>query len=617
MKTFLRRLLVLTLAMLMLTQGTLAAFTQVNDPIEFSDVPYDHWAHYEIGTMYQHGLMLGTGGDQFSPSGTVSVAQAVTVTMRVWELARDGDGVLDQSGEHWYDGAVEAALSNGLIERGQFDSYDRTATRAELAGLLAHALPAGEYKAINNITEIPDVDGATPYSEEIYTLYNAGILAGSDGYGTFYPERDITRAELSAILYRMIYSWNRKEFTLLPKPADLTVYSSSKCLYIDGIPVYGLTRIDGKYYVPAVLLSSERMSPVGDLMSCYSDDQRDFSVSFNSRSYGEIAMLDYAAVPPEGKVMGTADANPGSVRVNYDETMQGAVYTIGGRYPMISLDVLGAVEQGGSFYLDACEEENHTPSYEADLVGRATPQLARSADRETVIAIHDYLVSTLTYDILTSAPYGTTEEEYAAAEALWQAAYEEYALSTNRALHTKYAICQDYAELFQSMCIRLGIPCDMVSGEAGGPHAWNIVYVDGEWLYMDCTWDDPVSKKPVLDHDYCLIGPDVLVKDHYWDGDDYPMPDEYDPAWEQLDPNNITSADMFRKCLIAQLVIANRNDPQAATKTVKLRVTKSGAYGGTGVLYADYEGAWWWSMRGGYDSASGMYVYTFGDMMGW
>ena len=616
MKTLLRRLFVLSLALLMLTQGALAAFMPVNESIEFSDVPYEHWAHYDIDSMYRLGLMLGTGGDRFSPSGTVSVAQAVTVTMRVWELARDGDGVLDQSGEHWYDGAVDAALSNGLIRSGQFDSYDRAATRAELAGLLANALPASEYKAINNITEIPDVNASTLNAEDIFTLYNAGILTGSDGYGTFYPDRDITRAELSAILYRMVYSWNRKEFTLLPKPADLTVYSSSKCLYIDGFPVYGLTRIDGKYYVPAVLLQNERMSPAANLIDCYSDEGRDFSVSFRS-SYGEIPMLTYVAIPPEGKVMGTADANPGSVRIDYDETVNGAVYTIGGRYPMISLDVLGAVAQGDDFVLNVLEKANHTTVYEADLVGAPLATLVRGTDRETAVAVHDYLVNTLTYDILTSAPYGTTEEDYAAAEALWQKAYEEYELSTNRAMSTKYAICQDYAEIFQSMCIRLGIPCDMVSGEAGGPHAWNIVYVDGQWLYMDCTWDDPVSKKPVLDHDYCLIGPDVLVKDHYWDGDDYPMPDEYDPAWEQLDPNNITSADMFRKCLIAQLVIANRNDPQAATKTVKLRVTKSGAYGGTGVLYAEYEGAWWWSMRGGYDKASGMYVYTFGDMMGW
>jgi len=138
------------------------------------------------------------------------------------------------------------------------------------------------------------------------------------------------------------------------------------------------------------------------------------------------------------------------------------------------------------------------------------------------------------------------------------------------------------------------------------------VYVDSQWLYMDCTWDDPVSRKPVLEHTYCLVGPDVMVKSHYWDDSDYPMPDQYDPAWEKLDPNNITSADMFRKCLIAQLVIANRENPYGE-KVIKLRVTKAGAYGGYGCLYAGYEGAWWSSMRGGYDSASGMYVYRFSE----
>ena len=80
--------------------------------------------------------------------------------------------------------------------------------------------------------------------------------------------------------------------------------------------------------------------------------------------------------------------------------------------------------------------------------------------------------------------------------------------------------------------------------------------------------------------------------------------------WEQLDPNNITSADMFRKCLVAQLVIANRENTPGE-KTIKLRVTKSGAYGGTGCLYAGYDGMWWWSFRGGYDSSSGMYIYHF------
>lgn len=611
MRTIFRRIFILTLALLMLTQSSLAVFLPTKDPMEFSDVPSSHWANYYISTIYRCGLMSGTGSDTFSPSGTVSVAQAVTVAVRIWEGYRE-ESVVTSNGKNWYDGPVEAALRLGIITSGQFDSYTRSATRAEVAGLLTRVLPASEYKAINNIEKLPDVNASTPYADSIFTLYNAGILSGSDGYGTFHPQQDITRAELCVILYNLIYSHNRKEFTLLPPPLDLTVYSSSKRLLVDGFPVYGLTQINGEYYLPVALLENDSSSAAWFIHS-YSDNQRDFSISFKSSTstYDKIPMLDYAAAPPEGKVMGKADSNPGSVDFGGNSVL-GAVYTINGQYPMINLRILGAVEQGKDLVLDVCDQEQHTTIYEADLVGNSYWKIAHGTDRETATAIHDYLVNYLTYDILTSAPRGTTEEEFMAANALWQKAYEEYTLSTNRALSTKYAICEDYAELFQALCIRFGIPCDIVTGSAGGPHAWNKVYIDGQWLYMDCTWDDPVSKKPVLRYDYCLVGADRMVQSHYWDGSDYPMPDVYDPAWEQLDPKNITSADMFRKCLIAQLVIANRENP-GGEKTIKLRVTKSGAYGGTGCLYAGYEGAWWWRYTGGYDSASGMYIYRFSE----
>lgn len=609
MKALFRRLSVLTLALLILTQSTMAVFLPTHEIREFSDVPSTHWGEYFIHTVYKYGLMSGTGDDTFSPSGTVSVAQVVMVAVRVWEGHYEKAAITTQ-GETWYDGAVDAALRLGLIRQGQFDSYTRSATRAEVAGILAQVLPSSEYKAINHVDQIPDVNSSTPYAEEIFTLYNAGILSGSDGYGTFHPQKDITRAELSVILYNLIFPHSRKEFTLTPPPADLTVYSSSKRLLVDGFPVYGLTRIDGEYYIPATLLEDQASSAAWFIDS-YSDNQRDFYISFNTytSSYTRIPLVDYAAIPPEGKVMGKADADPGSVQMD-GIYYEGTVYTIGGRYPMISLSLLGAVEQGNDLVLNVCEEPGHTIVPEKDLVGNAWWNLPQSSSRETAIAIHDYLVNYLTYNILVSAPWGTTQEEYAAAEALTTKAYEEYILSTNQALSSKYAICEDYANLFRELCIRCGIPCDMVIGEAGGPHSWNIVYVDDQWLYMDCTWDDPVSRTPVLDHDYCLVGPERMVMYHWWDGSDYPMPEEYDPAWEKLDPNNITSSDMFRKCLIAQLVIANRENPYGQ-RTVKLRVTKAGAYGGTGCLYGGYEGAWWWSYRGGYDSASGMYIYTF------
>jgi transglutaminase/protease-like cytokinesis protein 3 len=59
-------------------------------------------------------------------------------------------------------------------------------------------------------------------------------------------------------------------------------------------------------------------------------------------------------------------------------------------------------------------------------------------------------------------------------------------------------VCQNYARLFRSLCIVVGLECDFISGYARGNvmkpgtlgvgHAWNVVKIDGEWTLIDATW---------------------------------------------------------------------------------------------------------------------------------
>lgn len=117
-------------------------------------------------------------------------------------------------GGNWYDGAVAYAKEQGIISGSEFTNYEKAATRAEMAFLFAHALPNSEYKPINNITELPDVNENTKYNEEILKLYNAGVLSGSDKYGTFETNNQITRAQATAILNRLVNSDKRKVLSL-------------------------------------------------------------------------------------------------------------------------------------------------------------------------------------------------------------------------------------------------------------------------------------------------------------------------------------------------------------------------------------------------------------------
>lgn len=98
------------------------------------------------------------------------------------------------------------------------------------------------------------------------------------------------------------------------------------------------------------------------------------------------------------------------------------------------------------------------------------------------------------------------------------------------ALKDKKVVCEGYARLFKSLMDKMDIPCILVSGtgidaETGKRenHAWNYVYLKGNWYAIDVTWDDPVivgdgyvSKD--LQYRFFLKGSKEFNKTHIADG---------------------------------------------------------------------------------------------------
>jgi len=554
--------------------------------INFDDVEYGHWAYSHINSCYSSGIMKGTSATTFSPDGTMTVAEIITVAVRL------SGKTVGQTGKNWYDSAVDMAKKEGIIKEGQFDSYDRAATRAEVAGMLAVSRNESEYEAINTVYVLPDVDESTPYSQEIFKLYRAGILTGSDTLGTFYPYNNISRAEVSALINRLINKTWRQENTYLIPPGDMVVKTTGRRINIGGVWSYGVVEIGGKYFVPSEVFDIfYKNAGLEVKFSEYSD-----SYNFNvNEGEGVAYQLDYSFAMPEGIVMGTAQ--PSDKRLWYNRRYySGAVYVIDGRFPMVSLEALGARQEGNDFVIPT-EKYPTAITMEEDIVGNRLCGLQRQTVADTLRAIHDYIVNTLMYDPNVAAPSNITQEKLDAAynDVLW--ANESYMFRDNATFAAGYGVCEDYARLFLHMCLRSGIPCIMVTGMANGiggmgGHAWNMVYINNEWQFVDTTWDDPVDNVPTLSHSYYLIGTEKLAMSHIWDG--FPMPDEYDPAWEQLDINNITSADMFRKCLVAQLVMG------------KEEFTLRGVYGGVACIY-NYE-LYFWQI--GYTYKNGGYHFT-------
>lgn len=181
---------------------------------QFADVPDSHWGLSAVKTCYEYGLMKGASDTAFLPGGTLTRAEAVAMASRLHEIYQTGQSTLT-NGDPWYQHYVDYAASNGILEAGTFSDYTAPVTRAEMAGILYYALPESELEPIKTVQFVSGVKQDAPYTQEIYALYQAGVLTGSDQYGTFQPDDPITRVEAAAILARMALPQERRADALM------------------------------------------------------------------------------------------------------------------------------------------------------------------------------------------------------------------------------------------------------------------------------------------------------------------------------------------------------------------------------------------------------------------
>ena len=200
--------------------ASLSNFRKVNEYPEgqFTDVKDGDWFAEYVEAGYEFGLIKGTSESTYSPDNNITIAQSITLAARLHAIFNTGSESFVQ-GSPWYQVYVDYAVENGIIGTNEYSNYDAKATRAQFACILAAAFPDTALKKINAVAygAIPDVTGNEYCGASVYKLYNAGVLTGSDGYGTFHPTNNIKRSEVAAIVTRMADTGLRKTYTLISK----------------------------------------------------------------------------------------------------------------------------------------------------------------------------------------------------------------------------------------------------------------------------------------------------------------------------------------------------------------------------------------------------------------
>lgn len=217
------------LALTLLVTPALAAetFPAVNTYAGFGDVSEDVWYASAVKQCYETGLMNGTGKGNFSPDDPMSLAEAAAIAARLGSAFSGTAIPQNTAGAPWYQpymmyltavllepfhSAQDAALAQTLMEQ-----PTRSATRQEFFALLSAVTPTSELAAINSITALPDTS-----DESVLAFYNAGILTGTDRYGTFSGDRGLQRSEVAAMVARITNPSLRQSFIPQEKPGQTT-----------------------------------------------------------------------------------------------------------------------------------------------------------------------------------------------------------------------------------------------------------------------------------------------------------------------------------------------------------------------------------------------------------
>ena len=82
------------------------------------------------------------------------------------------------------------------------------------------------------------------------------------------------------------------------------------------------------------------------------------------------------------------------------------------------------------------------------------------------------------------------------------------------AIVERKSVCAGYAKSFQDLLNRLGIRCWYITGYSGLPHAWNVLWLNGECVYTDVTWADQTH---YIRYGYYNISREQMSLDHDMD----------------------------------------------------------------------------------------------------
>jgi len=413
-------------------------------PCPFEDVP--DWAKGYVNYAYAENISKGVSDTRFGVGDKMTVDQYNTLLLRVL-------GYDDSRGDFQWDDSVDKAEELSILPGDMVEGYLRndTYTKGDLMGTSFCYLEA-DFKDQKQ-TLIDRLIETDVISDQLAEKYGLDV-EGWDSITTGFDDDDYLTFQIDDGILTITGTSEDKNRTYLLVQVNNTntgAKKTDKVGRIDG---------DGQYDIHISLSSLPKGEYYVDVYG--NDEKYNYYTSFvlsNIILKKTDTGLFFEASPVYGQNLRIHDGNQ--------------------------------LEDSDYEMTPSTKSRQEAVTAISDLAEEITGSI--SDDYEKVQAIHDWVAENIYYD--KDFLNGKTKRTN---------------IKSISVLNNKYAVCSGYSNLTNDLLAAAGIPSRQVLGyalgvtEEGGwddvelqsvepNHVWNEVYVDGQWIIIDATWDSSNS----------------------------------------------------------------------------------------------------------------------------
>jgi transglutaminase/protease-like cytokinesis protein 3 len=185
-------------------------------------------------------------------------------------------------------------------------------------------------------------------------------------------------------------------------------------------------------------------------------------------------------------------------------------------------------DRGDIFYVDGYSYVEYTDTDGELLSLDFEPNYSMTSEEKSTY--EDSISEVINSDYLSKITDDMTDYEKALTifeTMIEEVSYQEDAEQNQNIISTflyGQTVCQGYASAYQYLMNQLGIPSFIVSGKASGTaHAWNMIYLDGNWYNVDVTWgnasysldgQETAESQNYANYAYFCISNELLYQTH-------------------------------------------------------------------------------------------------------